>query len=169
MSKTPYRIKRAESPAEVEGAVRAVALAWQQSYQGLVPDEEIALRQREEVIARRMMEWAMASQEGAWFWIVMDSRDGRVVGAANAGPARDQDAPEILELVMLYLTDEVKGTGAASPLLQMAVGDMDCYLWVLEGNERAIAFYAKEGFVADGEKRTGDVGSTEIRMVRRAE
>ena len=167
MARTPYRIKRAESPAEVEGAVCAVATAWEQSYRGLVPDEAIERRLRGDVIARRTMEWAVATREGTSFWAVMDSRDQRIVGAANACPARDADAPEILELSMLYLTDEVKGTGAAGPLLQMAVGDMDCYLWVLEGNERAQAFYRREGFVDDGASRhRDDIDATELRMVR---
>lgn len=169
MSRTPYRIKRAESPAEVEGAVRAQALAWDESYRGLLDARHVDHRLRDDVIARRTMDWALATREGTSFWIVLDSRDQRVVGVANACPARDDDAPEILELAMLYLTDEVKGTGAAHALLQMATGDMDCYLWVLEGNDRAMAFYRREGFEADGAtRRRDDLDAVELRMVRRA-
>lgn len=169
MGKTPYRIKRAEHPAELEGAVRACAQAWQESYQELLPAEVIEARGREGAIQRRVMEWALASQEGTWFWILLDSRDGRVVGVACALPARDDDAPEILELVSLHITDEVKGSGAADRLMEMAIGDMDCYLWVLQGNERAIAFYRRNGFELDGAQRVNDqLAATELRMVRRA-
>lgn len=168
MSKTPYRIKRAEHPVEIEGAVRAVAQAWQESFADLLAAEVLEARGREGVVQRRAMEWALASQEGSWFWILMDSRDQRVVGTACALPARDDDAPEILELVTLYITDEVKGSGAAAAILEMAIGDMDAYLWVLEGNDRAIAFYRKHGFELDGASRSRDdlCGATELRMVR---
>ncbi|GAA1396672.1 GNAT family N-acetyltransferase [Luteococcus peritonei] len=166
--RTPYLIKRAEHPAELEGAVRAQAQAWRETYAGLVHQEHIEQRNHEGAIARRTMDWALSSQEGTWFWILMDSRDQRVVGVASACPAREADAPEILELAMLYLTDEVKGTGAAERLMEMAIGDMDCYLWVLAGNERAIAFYRKHGFEPDGGRRMReDLGVEELRMVRR--
>lgn len=41
-------------------------------------------------------------------------------------------------------------------------------LWVLEGNARALAFYARNGFVVDGERKpTGfDTGGDELHMVR---
>ncbi|MEL4505661.1 GNAT family N-acetyltransferase [Luteococcus sp. H138] len=171
MSKTPYRIKRAEHPVELEGAVRAQAQAWQESYQGLLPGDLVAARAHEGVIQRRVMDWAMASQNDVWFWILLDSRDQRVVGVANACPRREDDAPEILELAQLYITDEVKGTGAADRLLEMAIGDMDCYLWVLQGNDRAIAFYRRNGFELDGASRASDDlgGATELRMVRHAD
>lgn len=167
MSKTPYRIKRAEHPSEIEGAVRACAQAWHESYRGLLADEVVDARQHEGAIQRRAMEWALASQNDVWFWILLDSRDSRIVGMACALPARDPNPPEILELVSLHITDEVKGTGAGQALMEMAIGDMDCYLWVLEGNDRAIAFYRKQGFQLDGERRVNDqLGATELRMVR---
>ncbi|MEL4357493.1 MULTISPECIES: GNAT family N-acetyltransferase [unclassified Luteococcus] len=171
MGKTPYRIKRAEHPAEIEGAVRACAQAWRESYQGLLSEEIIDAREREGAIQRRTMEWAVATQNDVWFWILLDSRDQRVVGMACALPARDANPPEILELVSLHLTDEVKGTGAADRLLEMAVGDMDCYLWVLQGNDRAVAFYRRNGFELDGAERTNPdlAGATELRMVRHAD
>lgn len=167
MSKTPYRIKRAEHPAELQGAVAAQAQAWDQSYRGLLADQLIEARLHEGAQAKRAMDWALASQEGIWFWVLMDSRDGRIVGVANACPRRELDGPELLELAQLYLTDEVKGTGAGDRLLEMTIGDMDAYLWVLEGNERAIAFYRRNGFELDGASRhSREFDATELRMVR---
>lgn len=171
MSRTPYRIKRAEHPAELEGAVRARALTWQQAYQGVLSPEVIEAETSEEAISRRTLDWAKKSQEGTWFWVLTDSRDNHVAGMALGGAAHEDDAPAMLELVQLYVADEAKGTGAAERLLEMAVGerDMECYLWVLEGNERAQAFYRRMGFEPDGASRAReDLGGVrEVRMVRR--
>ena len=52
-------------------------------------------------------------------------------------------------------------------LLDRTLGDRAAYLWVIEGNERAQAFYRKRGFVDDGGRTIDEPsGATEIRMVR---
>ncbi|WP_229856252.1 GNAT family N-acetyltransferase [Nocardioides flavus (ex Wang et al. 2016)] len=53
-------------------------------------------------------------------------------------------------------------------LLTEAIGAADAYLWVLDGNERAISFYERQGFALDGATKPEDVG-LERRMVRRAD
>jgi ribosomal protein S18 acetylase RimI-like enzyme len=46
-----------------------------------------------------------------------------------------------------------------------AIGDRPAYLWVLEGNDRAVAFYRRHGFTEDGgRKLEPDTGLVEIRM-----
>ena len=46
-----------------------------------------------------------------------------------------------------------------------ALGDSPAYLWVLDGNVRAIGFYERHGFAFDGATKPEDVG-LERRMVR---
>ena len=59
------------------------------------------------------------------------------------------------------------GTGIADDLRAVAVGDRAAYLWVLEGNDRAQAFYQRHGFVDEGgRKPEPDTGVVEIRMAR---
>ena len=50
-------------------------------------------------------------------------------------------------------------------LLKAAIGDEPAYLWVLDGNPRAIDFYERQGFRFDGTRKTEPVG-VERRMVR---
>jgi GNAT superfamily N-acetyltransferase len=66
----------------------------------------------------------------------------------------------------LYVRASTYGTGVGFALLQEAIGDADAYLWVLDGNDRAIRFYERQGFRCDGTTKPEDVG-LERRMVRR--
>jgi len=51
-------------------------------------------------------------------------------------------------------------------LLADAIGAAPAYLWVLDGNDRAIGFYQRQGFRFDGSSKIEPVG-VERRMVRR--
>ena len=96
-----------------------------------------------------------------------DGARGSVVGMVSAGPGRDDDAPTALELRAINVLAAHHGTGVAQRLLDRAVGDRPAYLWVVEGNERAQAFYRRNGFRIDGgRKRDVDLGVDEVRMSR---
>ncbi|MDX3003067.1 hypothetical protein PWY87_15370 [Kribbella solani] len=52
-------------------------------------------------------------------------------------------------------------------LLEVGVGERAAYLWVFEGNERALGFYRRHGFVPDGATHHDDYFDLgEIRLVR---
>lgn len=70
-----------------------------------------------------------------------------------------------LEVRSLYVRAEMYGRGIGYALLTEAIGPAPAYLWVLDGNDRAIAFYERQGFRFDGCSKTERVG-TERRMVR---
>lgn len=76
-----------------------------------------------------------------------------IVGFADAGTGRDEDRPGELELYSCYTFRRAYGTGLGSVLLNAALGSSAAYLWVLEDNPRARAFYAKHGFEPDGTRR----------------
>lgn len=69
------------------------------------------------------------------------------------------------ELMALYVRAEAYGTGVGHRLFEAALGAAPAYLWVLGGNERAVAFYRRQGFRLDGATKADEVG-TELRMVR---
>ena len=92
--------------------------------------------------------------------------DGRLIGFVSAGAGRDaQPALPGLELMALYVRAAVYGAGIGHRLCEAAVGAEPAYLWVLDGNERAIGFYQRQGFEFDGTSRADHLG-TEHRMVR---
>jgi GNAT superfamily N-acetyltransferase len=90
--------------------------------------------------------------------------DGAPIGIAHSGV--DDDGRRLLWI--LYLLAAHHGSGAGQALLDAVVDDGPASLWVLEENPRARAFYERNGFRADGERRpTGfDDGGDEIRMLR---
>ncbi|MFI5084835.1 MAG: GNAT family N-acetyltransferase [Actinomycetales bacterium] len=76
--------------------------------------------------------------------------DGSVVGLARAVGRREPGQPAPLELTMIYVLRRVYGQGVGQALLDAAVGSAPAFLWVLEDNPRARAFYRRNGFVPDG-------------------
>ena len=88
--------------------------------------------------------------------------DGEAVGMAYGVPG------ESTELCNLYLLEEAAGNGISEQLLDAVVRPGEpAFLWVADFNERAQAFYTKQGFAFDGEEthHAGD-DVTLKRMVR---
>lgn len=138
--------------------------SWLETYAGLVPVAEI-----EERFADRELRITR------WIGIITDERthvaerDGRIVGWAASGPGRGDDAPRPLELEGIYLLAAAHGSGLGQALLDAAIGGEPAYLWVAEGNDRAEAFYRRNGFARDGAIDEHVVGATLLpaaRMVR---
>ena len=62
---------------------------------------------------------------------------------------------------------EHRGTGLARHLMAVVLGGRPAYLWVDGGSMRAITFYERHGFLADGHEAVDKSdGITEVRMVR---
>lgn len=87
--------------------------------------------------------------DGHHVWLGVDTQaDGEVVGFAWAGV--NLDGPTPLELESLYLRSRCHGSGLGQALLTTAIGDSPAFLMVIAGNERAKAFYSRNGFAPDG-------------------
>lgn len=138
---------------------------WEEAYAGLVPADLLAARRAGR--AERVDTWRAIVSAGSDTLLAWEP-DGALVGFASTGPGRDDPAEGLppLELMALYVRARAYGTGVGPALLAAAVGDADAYLWVLDGNARATAFYEREGFVLDGATKVEPVG-VERRMVRR--
>ncbi len=65
----------------------------------------------------------------------------------------------------LCVRAQVYGRCVGHLLMQAAIGQEAAYLWVLEGNIRAVAFYERLGFCLDGATKSAAVGR-EQRMMR---
>lgn len=172
---TPELTRYTVRPLEIADADALGALhvqVWREAYTGLMPQRTLD----ELDPARRADRWrALAAQEAEGLAAaegkvtrVAVHPDGTLVGFATAAPARDADPVLPLELWALNVLAAYHGTGAAGQLLAATLGDRAAYLWVLEGNSRAVAFYRKYGFESDGAtKHDPRHGVDDVRMVRR--
>lgn len=135
---------------------------WREAYADLVP-EEVLSHQREQGLSNWQSMLGDPTGDAVW----LAHRDGAAVGFASASAAGTEEVRS-LRLWGLYVRASEYGLGTAANLLQLAVGDAPCYLWVAAGNPRAQAFYRKHGFDLDGAERTvqrwGDLRT--VRMVR---
>jgi ribosomal protein S18 acetylase RimI-like enzyme len=146
---------------------------WRSTYTGLLPDAVLA----DQDDAESQRTWHARALEhvehgrslaGCATWVAHDEA-GTPVGWIGVGEPRDDDPPASVELWSLYVAPEHQGAGVARHLVEAIVPAGPCYLWVLQGNERAIAFYRKVGFETDGAvKPFADTGALELRMVRLA-
>jgi len=142
---------------------------WDDAYIKLVPTHLLSARRANR--AERIETWRQilaASASGTWV-AQREPGDSRLLGFASAGSGRDESEPGLAqrELMALYVRAEVYGTGFGYALCAAAIGDSPAYLWVLDGNVRAIRFYERQGFTFDGEVREEPEGR-ERRMIRGA-
>ena len=88
--------------------------------------------------------------------LLVATRDEQVVAWTSFGSGRDPDGLADGEVYGIYADPSAWSTGAGHALLEAAEqrisdsGYRRAYLWVLDGNERADAFYARHGWVEDG-------------------
>jgi GNAT superfamily N-acetyltransferase len=154
------------TPDDLEELGRVHVQVWQEAYAGLLPAEYLAALDPTAGPVR----WRdlVERPPGPVHWWLARDDDG-IAGMATAGPGRDDDAPVPLELYAINVLRRAHGTGVADDLMAVAVGDRAAYLWVLEGNDRARAFYRRHGFVDEGgRKPEPDTGVVELRMSRAA-
>ncbi len=147
----------ADAPAIGEVHVRS----WQAAYAGLIPADFLARLSA----GSRAASWARRIEEGAGQVLVVEE-NGAVAGFAAFGPG---------QLHALYLLPEYWGRGLGRRLHDRVVEELpgdSAVLWVLATNERAKAFYVRQGWVDDGARQTetiddGRVTLEEMRYRRR--
>jgi ribosomal protein S18 acetylase RimI-like enzyme len=95
--------------------------------------------------------------------------DGAIIGLAAAGVSCDEDAPTGWELYSINVLADQQGTGLADDLMAATAGEANATVWVVADNERAQAFYRRNGFTREGATRSAEIGGApEMRMVRRS-
>lgn len=157
--------------SDAQGVAQVHVDAWRETYVGVLADRHFS----EAAFGRRRQFWTeyllLTPRPGR---MVVAERGAAVVGFANSGEARGPDAEHgfspvrQVNLFSIYLLASAHGSGLGQSMLNAVLGDEPAQLWVLRGNERAIAFYARNGFVADGTEfiDSSDPKLVELRMVR---
>ena len=152
------------APDDAEEVGRVHVRVWQEAYAGLMPAAYLDSLDPDE-FAAHWRERLLAPRDGVRHWLARD--EAGIVGLATSGPARDDHAPTPWQLYAINVLARGHGTGVGSALLDAALGDRAAYLWVVEGNHRAIAFYRKHGFTDDGVRDLlPETGTPEVRMSR---
>ena len=161
-------------PADAESLARVQVTAWRAAYRALLPEALLADLSVTTVHGIWTARFAEPLPRSATL-VATDA--GEVVGFAGVGPPLDGE-PEPGEgwLYTLYLLPDRWGRGLGRLLHDAAVarlgalGFTTASLWVLDGNDRAIGFYRRAGWAADGAARTdvgpGGAALVELRMRR---
>jgi len=153
-------LRRAE-PADAEALAHLHLDVWDDAYTGLMPQG--ILDDRRERVDERVERWRDILTEPRPTWVAEDAEG--LIGFASAGPARDNDVDDLLELYSLYVRASYWDAGVGYALFEETLGDQAAYLWVLASNTRAIGFYERQGFRLDGTEDEHDEGR-HVRMVR---
>ncbi len=146
-------IKEAKTKEELDGKAFVHYTAWKETYTGLMP---------EEILARRSLEGCRQTAHKFPEHTLVAIKDGEVVGFACylpevREPASRQGASEI---VALYVLEKHQGSGIGTALLNKCLellSGKPVLLFVLEGNQKALNFYRRKGFVLTGHKTEQDV------------
>ncbi|HET8616410.1 MAG TPA: GNAT family N-acetyltransferase [Actinomycetales bacterium] len=167
-------VVRAARPEDADGIAHVHVAAWRVGYRGLLPGAFLSGLSVEQRTSRWQAILAQPSEPPAQ--TLLAERDGSVVGFASVGPARDEGAGATTgELWAIYVHPDHWRSGAGHALHERAMevlrdaGRTDATLWVLAGNERAAAFYARHGWAPDGATKTDwrdDVRLDELRYRR---
>jgi len=142
---------------------------WKTVYKGVAPDEVLkALDAKAE--AEKFRKHIAAERENV---LVAESRDGLIGYAVTAFSGAEGATGE---LVSLYVLPASIGAGVGQQLFDMALTDLaelgagEAFLWVLEANARARAFYEHHGFKDDGgRKECEELRKPAMRYRRRVE
>ena len=152
---------RAATVGDARGIAVVHVEAWREAYAGTLPADVLSGLEVEPRVSR----WAAIIEDDITDVYVAESASG-IVGWATSSDGRDEDRPVTRELEGIYLLEAVYGSGAGQDLLAAAIGDEPAYLWMLDDNPRAEAFYRRNGFERDGVAREQRMAGTVILVIR---
>jgi GNAT superfamily N-acetyltransferase len=106
--------------------------------------------------------------------LLVAERAACLVGFTAVGPTRDRDDDRLttgeLRVLMVDAAERSCGVGlalvAGGEQAMRECGLADATLWVADANTRALRFYERCGWRADGTKRVSEVNGREIKTVR---
>lgn len=161
---------RAALPGDAAAIARIHVAAWQAAYAGLIDAAFLAGLS----VAQREALWSQAITKGSPELLIAHGHGGAMAGWVALGDCRDAGAPATRgEVWAIYVDPARWGQGAGRLLWQhararlTAQGRTEASLWVLAANQRAIHFYAAQGFAPEpGSARTITVAGAPLEEVR---
>ena len=160
-------LRRAE-PKDAIGVSRVHVRAWQAGYRALLPDDYLEQLRPE----HRAQKYDFDTTDPSRPQTIVAEEEGVILGFATTVPARDAQAVGSGELSALHVDPEQWGRGIGVALISaarnrlVADGFQDAIVWVLSGNVRALRFYMKDGWLADGISRTDVVWGLQVQEIR---
>lgn len=147
---------------DCEALAQVHVASWRAGYRDLMPADFLAAQDPAVRAQQRRDSWHDPDYAHVRGFVA--EVDGELVGFVHYGPYRiSHDAGWAAvdpngggEVYALYVHPDHWGSGAGRELLTAAVTDLlraaqtPVRIWTLVGNERALRFYKRHGFVADG-------------------
>lgn len=143
------------------------ATSWRKAYRGLIAQHYLD----------RLPDDYWVSSVRAWldsgrFSGLMVYDDKRPVGCAIYGRGRDEDHGDWGEILSMYLLPEDTRRGFGTALMEEVLRRMRAdgftrfYLWAIDSNDIAAAFYRKLGFKVTGDHISYSIGGEGVRDIR---
>ena len=149
-------MRASEDPMAIS---RVFEESWRFAYRGLIPQEFLD----------SIPEGHWADGAGRADHKTLLLTDGEeIAGVVYYGASRFEAFPGMGEIMAIYLRPAYIGQGWGYALLCAALeklreqGFTETFLWVLEGNERAIRFYEREGFAATEHVLGDNIGGRNV-------
>lgn len=159
---------RDATAADANGIARVHVRSWQGAYRGLMPDAHLDSLDE----SARAEVWRRSIERGLGHVLVAEA-DGEIAGFVACFASRDEDAPARCgEVGAIYLDPGFWDCGIGWTLMSAAIdrltsdGYTEVTLWVLAGNERAMRFYERCGFVIDGSEKVDDAMGIALHELR---
>lgn len=164
---------RPAEPRDGLAIARINIAAWEAAYAHIFPPERLAARWTN---VERAGEWwaeRIGSEEPPHRTVVAD-QERQLVGFADTGPSRDDDAnpQQTGEVNLIYVLPEQWGRGIGRALMAEVLRRMrddrfrDATLWVLDDNPVGRRFYEAGGWRLDGVIKEGEFLETRVQEVR---
>lgn len=142
------------------GLAKVHIQAWQEAYQGLIPQSYLD-NLPSEFIERAAMWESIIQNPKRWAWVA--ESDQSIVGFILFGPPRDQNRDGFVELGAIYLLATEKNKGIGFSLLKTGFSEMSrlgfkrAYCWVLQNNSTT-EFYKRTGALHSGLTKEDEIG-----------
>ncbi|ASN38760.1 GNAT family N-acetyltransferase [Arthrobacter sp. 7749] len=141
-------IVREATVTDAAPVARALVAAWRAAYRGIIGQDFLDAMDEQRIGDS----WRETLARGAGVPPLVIISADHVVGFCQVGEPRDMPQPDTGELFALNLHPDAWGRGLGSALLSaaseqlLALGYRRAYLWVADGNQRAIDLYLRHGW-----------------------
>lgn len=139
---------RPAAPGDADGIAAVHVAGWHETYAGIMSAASLARQS----VERRALHWyRLLTESPQLLAIFVVERAGAIVGFAAGGEGRDADIVADGEIHAIYVLRASQRIGVGRALMRATAGALraeghrSAYLWVLEENAPARAFYERLG------------------------